>query len=312
MADIRLRNINREYILKRTAETADLEKDIAELEATLNNRRRIKAVIIQELEKINKTYHTPRKTDLVYASDIPEEPEEEPVNDYPFTAFLSREGYFKKITAQSLRMSSEQKFKENDSLRLSFESANSHEMLVFTDRYQVYKAKMADFEDSKASALGTYLPTKLKMDEGEKVLSVIDPGDYSKDLILFFENGKAARVALAAYATKTNRKKLINAYSDKSPLVSVLLLPEETNLYCISGDGRMVIFHSSLLSQKTSKATQGVSVMKLKKLKLVTEAGFASDTKVENISRYRAKIIPGSGAVLKPEDRGEQQLSLLD
>ena len=312
VADIRLRNINREYILRRTAETADLEKDIAELEATLNNRRKIKAVLIQELEKINKTYRTPRKTDLVYASEIPEEPEEEPVNDYPFTAFLSREGYFKKITAQSLRMSSDQKFKENDSLRLSFESSNSHEMLVFTDRCQVYKAKMADFEDSKASALGTYLPTKLKMDDGEKVLSVLDPGDYSKDLVLFFENGKAARVALSAYATKTNRKKLVNAYSDKSPLVSVILLSEEVNLYCLSNDDRMVIFHSSLLSQKASKAVNGVGVMTLKKQKLVTEAGFADSTRVENISRYRVKIIPGSGAILKPEDKGEKQLSLLE
>ena len=312
VADIRLRNINREYILKRTAETADLEKDIADLEATLNNKRRVKTLLIKELEKINEKFKTPRKTDLVYADDLPEEPDEEPVNDYPFTAFLSCEGYFKKITAQSLRMSSEQKFKENDSLRLTFESSNSHDLLVFTERQQVYKAKMADFEDTKASALGTYLPTKLQMDDGEKVITVLDPGDYKKDIVLFFENGKAARVPLSAYATKTNRKKLINAYSDKSPLVTVLILPEETNLYCRSSDGRMVIFHSSLLAQKTTKATHGVGAMTLKKQKVLTEAGLLSSIRVENMSRYRVRSIPAAGAILKPEDRGEQQLSLLE
>ena len=312
VADIRLRNINREYILKRTAETADLEKDIADLEATLNNKRRVKTLLIKELEKINEKFKTPRKTDLVYADDLPDEPEEEPVNDDPFTAVRSCEGYFKKITAQSLRMSSEQKFKENDSLRLTFESSNSHDLLVFTDRQQVYKAKMADFEDTKASALGTYLPTKLQMDDGEKVITVLDPGDYKKDIVLFFENGKAARVPLAAYVTKTNRKKLINAYSDKSPLVTVLILPEETNLYCRSSDGRMVIFHSSLLAQKTTKATHGVGAMTLKKQKVLTEAGLLSSIKVENMSRSRVRSIPAAGAILKPEDRGEQQLSLLE
>ncbi len=312
VADIRLRNINREYILKRTAETSDLEKDIADLEATLNNRRKVKAVIIGELEKINEKYKTPRKTDLVYASEIPETPEEEPVNDYPVTVFLSKEGYLKKITAQSLRMSGEQKFKENDSLRLSFEAMNSHDLLVFTDRQQVYKAKLSDFDDTKASALGTYLATKLSMDEGEKVLTVMDPGDYNKDIILFFENGKAARIALSAYATKTNRKKLINAFSDKSPLVSAILLQEETNITCTSSDGRMLIFHSSLLATKTSKSTQGVGVMTLKKQKKLEDASLLEEKKVENVSRYRVKTIPAAGAILKPEDRGEQQMSLLD
>ena len=312
VADIRLRNINREYILKRTAETADLEKDIADLEATLNNRRRIKSVIIGELESINKKYQTPRKTAIVYASEITDTVEEEPVADYPVTVFLSREGYFKKITAQSLRMSGEQKFKENDALSLSFESANSHDLLVFTDRQQVYKAKMADFDDTKASALGTYLPTKLQMDEGERVLTVLDPGDYSKDVVLFFENGKAARVALSAYATKTNRKKLVNAYSDKSPLVCAVLLQEETNLVCVSSDSRMLVFNSSLLAGKTSKATQGVAVMTLKKQKKLVKAALLSEIKLENLARYRVKTIPAAGAIIRPEDRGEKQLSLLD
>ena len=171
---------------------------------------------------------------------------------------------------------------------------------------------MADFEDTKASALGIYLPTKLQMDDGEKVVTVLDPGDYKKDIVLFFENGKAARVPLAAYATKTNRKKLINAYSDKSPLVTVLILPEETNLYCRSSDGRMVIFHSSLLAQKTTKATHGVGAMALKKQKVLTEAGLLNSIRIENMSRYRVRSIPAAGAILKPEDRGEQQLSLLE
>jgi DNA gyrase subunit A len=209
-------------------------------------------------------------------------------------------------------MSGEQKFKENDSLRVSFEAMNSHDLLVFTDRQQVYKAKLSDFDDTKASALGTYLPTKLSMDEGEKVLTVMDPGDYNKDIILFFENGKAARIALSAYATKTNRKKLINAFSDKSPLVSAILLQEETNITCTSSDGRMLIFHSSLLATKTSKSTQGVGVMTLKKQKKLEDASLLEEKKVENVSRYRVKTIPAAGAILKPEDRGEQQMSLLD
>ena len=312
VADIRLRNINREYILKRTAEIENLEKEIADLEATLSNRLKIKSVIIEELEKISEKYPSPRKTDLIYGSEIPETEEEEVIADYPVTIFLSKEGYFKKITAQSLRMSGEQKFKENDSLKLSFESANSHDLLVFTDRQQVYKARISDFEDTKASVLGTYLPTKLQMDEGEKVLTVLDPLNYEKDAVLFFENGKAARISLSAYATKTNRKKLINAFSDKSPLVSIVLLTEESNLVCTSSDGRMIIFNSSLLAPKTSKATHGVNVMTLKKQKIMISAHLLQEQPVENISRYRVKTIPAAGVVLRSEDLGQKQLSLLE
>ena len=312
VADIKLRNINREYILKRTAETADLEKDIEDLEDAINSRRRIKAVIIGELEQINKKYITPRKSDIVYASEIPEAPEESPVEDYPVTVFLSNEGYLKKITAQSLRMSGEQKFKENDALKLSFESSNAHDLLIFTDQQQVYKARLADFEDGKASTLGTYLPGKLQMDEGERVFTVLDPQDYSKDIVLFFENGKAARIALSAYATKTNRRKLVNAYSDKSPLVSLIYLAEETNIACTASDSRTLVFNSSLLGQKTSKSTQGVAVMALKKQKVLTSVALLSDVKLDNLPRYRVKTIPAAGAVLKSEDTGEKQLSLLD
>ena len=311
VADIRLRNINREYILRRTAEIADLEKDIADLEATLHNRRRIKNVLIGELEQINKKYVTPRKTAIVYKTEIEESVEEEPAPDYPVTLFLSVEGYFKKINTQSLRMSGEQKYKENDSLRMKIESSNAHDLLVLTDKQQVYKAKLADFDDGKASALGIYLPAKLQMDEGEKVLAVLDPEDYKKDLILFFENGKAARFPLSAYATKTNRRKLINAFSDKSPLVKAQVLPEETNLYCRSSDERLLVFNSSLLQQKASKSTQGVAAMTLKKQRTLTDAGLLSDLSIGNISRYRVKTIPGAGAILKPEDLGIEQMSIL-
>ena len=313
VAEIKLRNINREYILKRTAETEELEKTIEELESTLNNRRKIKAILIGELQQINKTYSTPRRTALVYASDVTEAAEEdEPVEDYPVTLFLSREGYFKKITAQSLRMSSEQKYKEGDGLNLSFESSNRRELLIVTDRQQIYKLKLADVEDSKASVLGVYLPTKLGMDEGESVLTMIDPGDYRKDLLYVFENGKAARVALSAYETKTNRKKLIGAYSDKSPLRSILLLDEEKDLACYASDGRCLVFHSSLLQTKTSRSTQGVNVMSLKSRKTLLQALPLRDTPIRNVSRYRVRSLPGAGALLKPEDKGEEQLSLIE
>ncbi len=311
VADIRLRNINREYILKRTAEIADLEKQIADLEATLNNKRRIKTVLITELEQINRKYIIPRKTAIVYCGDIKESSEDEPVPDYSVTLFLSNEGYFKKINTQSLRMSGEQKFKENDALRLKIESSNAHDLLILTDKQQVYKARLSDFEDSKASSLGVYLPTKLQMDESEKVLTVLDPGDYRKDLILFFENGKAARFPLSVYATKTNRRKLINAFSDKSPLVKAVILPDETNLYCKASDERMLVFHSSLLQQKSSKTTQGVAVLALKKQKNLSDAGLLSELNLKNLSRYRVKTIPAAGAITRPEDLGLEQMSLL-
>ena len=208
VAEIKLRNINREYILKRTAEIEELEQAIAELEETLKSRRRIKSIIISELRAIIKKYPSPRKTGIVYASEIEEYVESETVEDYPVTVFLSNEGYLKKITPLSLRMNSEQKFKDGDALRMSFEATNRTELLIFTDRQQVYKTRLSDFDDTKSSALGTYLPTKLSMDEGERVLEIICPGNYRKNLLLFFENGKAARLDLASYETKTNRKKL--------------------------------------------------------------------------------------------------------
>lgn len=312
VAEIKLRNINREYILKRTAETQSLEDDIEELESTLNNRRKIKNIIIKELEEINKKYPMPRKTSLVYASEVEEYSEEQQVEDYPVTLFLSREGYFKKITAQSLRMSGEQKYKDGDALKLSFESSNRRELLILTDKQQIYKTRVADFEDCKASVLGVYLPTKLGMDEGESVITMLDPGDYKSNLLLAFENGKIARIEMAAYETKTNRKKLVNAYSDKSPLVSVIVLDEETDVVCYSSDDRALIFNTSLLQPKTSRSTQGVGVLTLKARRSLTRAEKLADTGIKNASRYRVRSLPAAGALLKTEDKEEQQLSMLE
>ena len=312
VAEIKLRNINREYILKRTAETEALEKDIAELEATLNNRRRIKSIIVDELRQIQKKYAAPRRTAIVYADEIEEFDESESIPDYPVTVFLSREGYLKKITAQSLRMSGEQKYKEGDGPALTFESTNRGELLVFTDRQQVYKVRLSDFEDGKASALGIYLPSKLQMDEGESVFTVLDPGDYRRHLLFVFENGKAARVELSAYETKTNRKKLVGAYSDKSPLRALLVLDGEDDVVCYASDGRCLLFHTSLLQPKTSRGTQGVGVMSLKTRKTLTGAQFLKDTPIQNLNRYRVRSLPAAGALLKPEDKGEEQMSLIE
>ncbi len=311
VAEIKLRNINREYILKRTSETEELEKAIEELESILNNRRKIKNIIISELTAINKKYVTPRKTAIVYADEIEEYTPEEQVEDYPVTLFLSREGYFKKISAQSLRMSGEQKYKEGDGLSLSFESSNRREILFLTDKQQIYKAKVADFEDGKASVLGIYLPTRLQMDEGESVITMIDPDNYSKNLLLIFENGKAARIELSAYETKTNRRKLVNAYSGVSPVKAVMVINEETDVVCFSSDGRAVIFNTAQLQPKSSRTTQGVAVMSLKPKRVLERAEPLSASTIQNPARYRVRSIPAAGALLKSEDRGEEQLTLI-
>ena len=312
VAEIKLRNINREYILKRTQETGDLEQEIEGLEYTLNNRRKIKNIIIDELKQIVKKFPSPRKTGIVYADEIEEFDEEQQVEDYGVTLFLSHEGYFKKITAQSLRMSSEQKYKEGDSLNVSFEASNRGELLFLTDKQQIYKAKVADFEDVKASVLGIYLPSKLQMDEGENIISMVDPGDYSKNLLLIFENGKAARIDMAAYETKTNRRKLVNAFSDKSPVKAVMVIREEMDVACYSSDDRVLVFNTSQLQVKTSRSTQGVAVMTLKAKRSIVRAIPVNDSSISNLSRYRVKNLPGAGAILKAEDRAEQQLSLMD
>ena len=260
-----------------------------DLEDTLKSRRRIRSVITDELKQINKKYPTPRKTGIVYLDEIEEFEEEEEAEDYDVTLFLSREGYFKKITAQSLRMASEQKYKENDGLSQSFAARNRDELLVFTDRQQVYKCRVSDFDDMKASVLGVYLPAHLNMDEGEAVLAMVLPGDYTKHLVFFFENGKAAKVELSGFETKTNRKKLTGAYCEKSPLIAIIPLYEDAEAAVFSSDGRVIIFSTALLTPKQSKNTQGVQVISLKKNKVVTEARLAAETAIKNHSRYRAR-----------------------
>ena len=312
VAEIRLRNINKEYILKRVDEIESLEKDIADLEDLVSNKRRIRGVIRDELRQIIKKYPMPRKTGIVYSDEVVEFSEEDHVEDYPVTLFLSMEGYFKKITPQSLRMSSEQKYKENDSLRVSQEAMNRSEIIFFTDKQQAYKCHASDFDDTKASVLGVYLPSKLNMDEGESVIAMVCPGDYSANLLLFFENGKAARLEMSAYATKTNRKRLTGAYSDKSPLKSIMVLEKDTEIAVTSTEGRALIFSTALMQPKTSRTTQGVGVMTLKPKYRLAEARPVAETAIKNASRYRVRSIPAAGAILKEEDRGEKQMDLLE
>ncbi len=311
VAEIKLRNINKEYILKRLEDIEKLEAEIADLEDILKKRGRVRAIIKRELENVIKKYAEPRRTGIVYPHEIAEPEEAEETEDYPVTVFFSRGGYLKKITPQSLRMSGEQKYKEGDSLLISYEARNSSELLVFTDRTQCYKARLADIPDTKASSLGVYLPVHLTMEDGENALYVCDPGDYTGSLLLMFENGKAARISLAGFETKTNRKKLTNAYSDRSPLVGFLPVKEDLEAAAYTSDGRCVVFSTALLTPKPTKNTQGVAVVSLKKNRVVTELLPLAETSVKNISRYRVRSIPAAGAVLKDEDREEQQLSLL-
>ena len=310
VAEIKLRNINKEYILKRTQEVDVLAAEIAELEQTLKSEARIRRIIISELEVIAEKYGRDRKTGIVYGEEEPGTEEEESIPDDPVTIFVSREGYFKKITPQSLRMSGEQRFKEGDGLKYAAETTNAAELLVFTDRCQVYKARCADFEFGKASALGDYLPGKLGFDEGESVLNVCLPGDYSGNVVFVYENGKVAKVELSAYQTKSNRRKLTGAYCDKSPLKAVLLLKEETQLVLYSTEGRALIFSTAQLASKTTRSTQGVAVMTLKRKALLDRAVTLEHSGIVNAARYRTRTIPAAGAVLKDEDAEEKQISL--
>ena len=311
VADIRLRNINKEYILRRTEETSFLEDEIADLRDLVNDPGRIKQVIIGELEAVKKKYAQPRRTGIVYEHESETAEPEADVPDYPVHIFLSREGYFKKITPASLRMSSEQKYKEGDGPFLQWEGSNRDELLVFTDRQQCYKAWLSDFDDAKASVLGDYLPTKLGFDEGESPLWAVVTGDFAGHILFFFENGKAARVELSAYQTQTKRKKLTGAYSDKSPLVTALLLKEDLEMAVTSTEGRCLIFHTASLAPKSTRATQGVNVMTLKPKYQVADARPLADTPIVNAARYRARSLPVAGALLKEEDRGEEQMTLL-
>ncbi|MBQ3503170.1 MAG: topoisomerase IV [Oscillospiraceae bacterium] len=310
VAEIKLRNINKEYILKQTRAITDLEKEIADLRSTLNSARKLQNVIIKELQQVSDKYAKPRKTEILYAAaDAEPEEEEEAVPDYPVTLFVSREGYLKKITSQSLRMSGEQKFKEGDSLSFSLETTNRCEILAFTDKFQCYKSRLSDFEDGKASQLGEYLPQKLGFDAGENLIQVVPAGDYKGFLMFFFENGKAAKVPLSAYETKTNRRRLTGAYCDKSPLVKVLAMAADDQLALYTSDGRCAIISTAQLLPKTTRNTQGVAVMSLKKKALLQEVRALEGSGIVNQSRYRSKTIPTAGSLLKPEDSFEKQQS---
>ena len=310
VAEIKLRNINKEYILKQTKAISQLEQEIADMRATLDSPRKLKNVIISELQEVSRKYGQPRKTEILYnVSETAAEDEEELVPDYPVTVFVSKEGYLKKITAQSLRMSGEQKFKEGDSLSFTRETTNRAEFLVFTDKFQCYKSRLSDFDDGKASLLGDYLPQKLGFEPGENLVSLQFCGDYKGFVLFFFENGKAAKVPLSAYETKTNRKKLTGAYSDKSPLVAAMVLEEDAQIALYSSDGRAAVFSTAQLLPKTTRNTQGVAVMTLKKKAVLQDARLLEESGIANPGRYRTKTIPSAGMLLKEEDSADKQQS---
>jgi len=310
VAEIKLRNINKEYILRQTRAIDQLEQEIEDLQSTLNSPRKLKNVIIKELEAVSNKFGKPRKTEILYqAEEIEPEKEEEIIPDYPVTVFVSKEGYLKKITAQSLRLSGEQKFKEGDSLSFSRETTNRAELLVFTDKFQCYKTRLSDFEDSKASLLGDYLPQKLGFEPGENLVEIVFAGDYKGFVLFFFENGKVAKVPLSAYETKTNRRKLTGAYCDKSPLAAVMALDADEQMVVYSSDGRAAIFSTAQLLPKTTRNTQGVAVLTLKKKAVLSGAALLAESGIVNQSRYRTKTIPSAGAVLKEEDAPEKQQS---
>ena len=311
VAEIKLRNINKEYILKRVQETAALADEIDDLEDTLAKPGRIRRIIIDELTEVRKKYAVPRRTEIVYSHEIEEEPEEDAPEDYPVHLFLSREGYFKKITPQSLRMSGEQKYKEGDGPGQYFEATNNTELMFFTDKQQVYKTRASEFGETKASLLGDYLPGKLGMDAGENVIFLCLPGDYSGSLLFAFENGRVARVALSAYATTSNRRKLTGAYCDKFPLVQILPLTEDRELALLTNEPRALLVHTALLAPKTTRGTQGVQVMNIKPKYRLERLADVADTGITNQARYRTRTIPAAGALLRPEDSEEKQLELL-
>ena len=310
VAEIKLRNINKEYILKQTKAIDQLQQEIAQLEATLNSPKKLQNVIKKELEQVAAKYGQPRKTQIVYdAPDAGQEDPQEEIPDYPVTVFVSKEGYLKKITQASLRMSGEQKFKEGDTLSFSAEATNRSEILVFTDRFQCYKSRLSDFEDGKASQLGDYLPTKLEMEQGESVVQVVLPGSYQGFVLFCFENGKLAKVPLSAYETKTNRRKLTGAYSDKSSVKSVLSFEEDSQIALYSSDGRALVVSTALMSPKTTRNTIGVSVLTLRKKAVLDRVLPFDDSGIVNAARYRSKNIPAAGAVLKDEDVSQKQIA---
>lgn len=306
VAEIKLRHLNREYILKRTEEIENLEKEIAELEGVLASKAKIKKIIEKELAEVGKRFGQPRKSILIYADEIQTAEEEEEAPDYSVNIFYTKEGYFKKILPQSLRMSSEQKLKEGDSVAYSNECSNNDELLFFTDKAQVYKTKVNEFKETKASTLGDYVPAKLNMDEGENSIYAVDTKDYKGYMIFAFENGKIAKVPLSAYETKTNRKKLTGAYSDKSPIADIVYVKEDCEIMLTSSQGRVLLFNTGAIAEKASRSTIGVNVLALKKGHRLISAKLYKEGDLAKPSRYRTKTLPAAGSVLSAEDKAEQ------
>lgn len=311
VAEIKLRHLNREYILKRTAEIEALEKEIAELDEILKSKTRIKTIIVKELKEIAEKYGQPRKSIIIYEDIVSYTEEKDDVPDYPVNLFFTKEGYFKKITPQSLRMSSNHKLKDGDEIAQTCEFSNNGELLFFTDKCQVYKAKAADFADTKASTLGDYVPAKLGMDEGENAVYMVATKDYKGILLFAFENGKLAKVPLEAYQTKTNRKKLTGAYSDKSPLAGMVFFTEDKEFLLKASSGRMLLIHSGAINLKTTRSTQGVAVMKLKKGHRLFEISEYVEGTFAKPQRYRTKTLPTLGAMPANEDSTDEQLTLI-
>lgn len=311
VAEIKLRHLNREYILKRTAEIETLEKEIADLDEILKSKTRIKTIIVKELKEIAEKYGQPRKSIIIYEDIVSYTEEKDDVPDYPVNLFFTKEGYFKKITPQSLRMSSNHKLKDGDEIAQTCEFSNNGELLFFTDKCQVYKAKAADFADTKASTLGDYVPAKLGMDEGENAVYMVATKDYKGILLFAFENGKLAKVPLEAYQTKTNRKKLTGAYSDKSPLAGMVFFTEDKEFLLKASSGRMLLIHSGAINLKTTRSTQGVAVMKLKKGHRLFEISEYVEGTFAKPQRYRTKTLPTLGAMPANEDSTDEQLTLI-
>lgn len=306
VAEIKLLHLNREYILKRTADINDLKKDIAEMEIILNDPKKINNIIIDELKEVSKKYDQPRRSEIIYISEAEETPVEEEIPDYPVTLFFTKEGYFKKITPQSLRMSGEQKLKDGDEIILQQESRNNVDLLFFSNKCQVYKSRAADFDDTKASVMGDYIPSKLGFDDGESAIFMAIVEKYEGFMLFFFENGKASKVPLSSYETKTRRKKLIGAYSDKSPLTACFDIDTDREFLLSSSGGRLLLVHSGAIPSKSTRDTQGVAVMTLKKNAVVSSVKPFIEGSISNAHRFRTRNLPASGAIPKEGDLFEQ------
>ncbi len=312
IADIKLRHLNREYILKRLEDIENLTNEIAELEGILASRKKIDSLIVADMKRIKKQYDTPRKTEIIYDDPIVEIDTEDHIEDYPVTIFLSKESYFKKITPLSLRMSNEHKLKDGDILTQTIETTNKAELLFFTDKQNCYKAKLHEFADTKASVLGDYLPAKLGMDNGENVVYMAIAGDYNGYMLFFFENGKTAKIQFSAYKTVNNRKRLINAFSDKIPLAAALYIPEDTDIVLTSTNNKVLVVNTALIAAKSTKNSIGVNVMTQKGRHKVYKVEPLAATKLQSVSYYRTKNIPAVGHLLRDQDSGQQQLDLFE